>query len=139
MTNTPKRFRLAGMNVAAEVETPSGKGAGDENFPVGSWLIPAPLRPHVAAYYAFARAIDDIADNPALSPDDKIARLDGFADALVNGTGGIAFAKAHKLRTTLAETGIPACHGLDLISAFKQDAVKPRYADWAELIDYCDR
>ncbi len=25
--------------------TPSGKGAGDENFPVGSWLLPARLRP----------------------------------------------------------------------------------------------
>jgi squalene synthase HpnC len=139
MTSAVKASRLAGMNMAAQVETPSGKGAGDENFPVGSWLIPAPLRPHVAAYYAFARAIDDIADNPALSPDDKIARLDGFADALTSGTGGDAFVKAHKLRATLAATGIPARHGLDLISAFKQDAVKPRYATWAELIDYCDR
>src|SRR3546814_19143215 len=50
-----------------EVETPSGKGAADENFPVGSWLLPAALRPHVATYYALARAIDDIADNPALA------------------------------------------------------------------------
>ena len=33
-------------------ETPSGKGAGDENFPVGSWLLPARLRPHVAKFYA---------------------------------------------------------------------------------------
>mgnify|MGYP006177554889 CR=1 FL=1 len=49
---------------AAAVETPSGKGAGDENFPVGSFLIARRLRPHVAANYAFARAIDDIADNP---------------------------------------------------------------------------
>ena len=55
------------------VETPSGKGAGDENFPVGSWLLPARLRPHVATYYRFARAIDDIADNPELAPDDKVA------------------------------------------------------------------
>ena len=47
------------MSMAAEIETPSGKGAGDENFPVGSWLLPNALRPDVAAYYAFARAIDD--------------------------------------------------------------------------------
>ena len=60
------------------VETPSGKGAADENFPVGSFLLPARLRPHVSRYYAFARAIDDIADNPDLAPDDKIARLDRF-------------------------------------------------------------
>ncbi|HSR71672.1 MAG TPA: squalene/phytoene synthase family protein, partial [Kiloniellales bacterium] len=46
------------------IETPSGKGAGDENFPVGSRLLPPALRPHVATFYRFARAIDDIADNP---------------------------------------------------------------------------
>ena len=45
------------------VETPSGKNAAYENFPVGSFLLPAALRPHVAVFYAFARAIDDIADN----------------------------------------------------------------------------
>jgi squalene synthase HpnC len=121
------------------METPSGKGAADENFPVGSFLIPAPLRPHVAAYYAFARAIDDIADNPALPADDKIARLDAFGAALTGGNNDPSYAKAHALRRTLLETGISPRHGLDLISAFKQDAVKPRYENWDELIDYCLR
>ena len=123
----------------AQVETPSGKGAGDENFPVGSWFIPRDLRPHVASYYAFARAIDDIADNPALPAADKIARLDGFAAALKGENTEPVYAKAHALRATLAATGISARHGLDLISAFKQDAVKPRYETWDELIDYCLR
>lgn len=126
-------------SAAAELETPSGKGAGDENFPVGSWLIPRALRPHVASYYAFARAIDDIADNPKLAPADKIARLDGFAAALTGNGSDPAFAKANALRATLLATGISPRHGLDLISAFKQDAVKPRYETWAELIDYCRR
>ncbi|HYN38895.1 MAG TPA: squalene/phytoene synthase family protein, partial [Rhodospirillales bacterium] len=49
------------------------------------------------------------------------------------------FAKAHAMRRCLLQTGIPPRHCLDLISAFQQDAVKGRYADWAELIDYCDR
>ena len=127
------------MDAAARIETPSGKGAGDENFPVGSFLIPPALRPHVAAYYAFARAIDDIADNPALAPDDKIARLDAFGAALTGGNNDPVYAKAHRLRKTLLETGISARHGLDLISAFKQDAVKPRYETWDELVDYCLR
>ncbi|MBT3909226.1 MAG: squalene/phytoene synthase family protein, partial [Rhodospirillaceae bacterium] len=48
-------------DLAIVVETPSGKDAAYENFPVGSWLLPAHLRPHIAAYYRFARAIDDIA------------------------------------------------------------------------------
>ncbi|MFP5368760.1 MAG: squalene/phytoene synthase family protein, partial [Actinomycetes bacterium] len=33
-----------------------------ENFPVASWLLPAAMRPHVAAVYAFARVADDVAD-----------------------------------------------------------------------------
>jgi squalene synthase HpnC len=123
---------------ARTVETPSGKDTAYENFPVGSWLLPARLRPHVAIFYAFARAIDDIADNPALAPEDKIVRLTGFEDALLGRRGDDpAFAKAHRLRTSLAETGVPARHGLDLIAAFKQDAVKLRYRDWDDLMGYC--
>ncbi len=127
------------MDARVKIETPSGKGAADENFPVGSFLIPRALRPHVASYYAFARAIDDIADNPALPSDEKITRLDGFAAALNGAESDPVYAKAHALRRTLQATGISARHGLDLISAFKQDAVKPRYETWDELIDYCLR
>ena len=76
-------------------ETPSGKGAGDENFPVGSLLLPRRLRPHVAIFYAFARAIDDVADNPDLAPEEKVRRLDGFDEALLGQTDDPALAKAH--------------------------------------------
>jgi squalene synthase HpnC len=120
------------------VETPSGKGAADENFPVGSWLLPAALRPHVATYYNFARAIDDIADNPALTPEDKIARLSAFEHALLDpAADSPGLEKASRLRESLAATGVTSARGTDLIAAFKQDAVKLRYADWSELLGYC--
>jgi squalene synthase HpnC len=125
-------------SMAGAVETPSGKGSGDENFPVGSFLLPAHLRPHVACYYAFARAIDDIADNPDLPPQEKIDRLDGFAEALATGQGGPAYAKALTLRASMLETGVPFRHGTDLTIAFKQDAVKGRYRDWEDLMGYCN-
>jgi squalene synthase HpnC len=122
------------------VETPSGKDAAYENFPVGSWLLPAGLRPHVAVFYAYARAIDDIADCPDLSAEEKIARLSGFERAL-RGTGADdpSFAKAHAMRRTLQATGIAPQHCVDLIAAFKQDAVKQRYRDWDDLMAYCDK
>ncbi len=129
------------MATATEpVETPSGKGAGDENFPVGSWLLPARLRPHVARFYAFARAIDDIADNPTLAPKDKVARLDRFERA-VTGTerGDQALVTAYRLRDSLAETGVTARHCVDLIAAFKRDATKLRYDDWDDLMGYCEQ
>jgi squalene synthase HpnC len=119
------------------VETPSGKYADDENFPVGSWLLPKRLRPHVAIFYAFARAIDDIADNPDLAPEEKIARLDGFAAALTGRHGNAGYEKAARLRASLEETGVTPQHGLDLIAAFKQDAIKLRYRHWDDLMGYC--
>lgn len=125
----------------AEVEAPSGKGAGDENFPVGSFLLPARLRPHVARFYAFARAIDDIADSPTLASDEKVSRLDAMETALIGEADPQApgLEKARAIRESLLATGITTRHCQDLISAFKQDAVKRRYENWDALIDYCNR
>ena len=41
------------------------------------------------------------------------------------------------LRAALAARGLDPQHGLDLLTAFRRDAVQTRYADWAELMDYC--
>ena len=128
----------AGGGIVSAIETPSGKGARDENFPVGSCLIAPRLRPHVAKFYAFARAIDDIADNPKLAPDDKIARLSAFDDALVGRNAGRSgLEKAYRIRESCLASGVPLDHCRDLIAAFKQDAIKLRYADWGELMGYC--
>lgn len=122
------------------VETPSGKDAAYENFPVGSWLLPANMRPHIADFYAFARTIDDIADAPDLDAKGKLARLDGFERAILGTNAGDAeFQTGHRMRASLIATGTAERHCLDLISAFKQDAVKSCYDNWAELIDYCLR
>jgi hydroxysqualene synthase len=123
---------------AEAFETPSGKGAADENFPVGSFLLPKRLRPHVAKFYAFARAIDDIADNNALRADDKLRRLDAFEDALYGRKAGEAgLEKAYAIRESCLATGVPLDHCRDLIAAFKQDAIKLRYDDWDDLMGYC--
>jgi squalene synthase HpnC len=128
----------AGDTAPSALETPSGKGAADENFPVGSLLLPAALRPHVMAFYAFVRAADDVADNPALGPDDKIARLRGFAAALTGSAAeAAALPKAVALRASLQATGVSPRHALDLLAAFTQDANKLRYRDWPDLLGYC--
>jgi squalene synthase HpnC len=119
---------------AGAVETPSGKGARDENFPVGSFLIAKDKRPHVMAYYAFARAADDIADNPALPAAEKIARLDAL-EASLRADGPLPTPR--RLALSFAATGVSDSRGRDLLRAFRQDAVKTRYAAFSELIDYC--
>lgn len=115
----------------------ASKGSGGENFPVGSFLLPKALRPHVMRFYAFAREADDIADSPDLPPQEKISRLNAYAQTLQSGHGPVS--TALRLRQSLEETQVTQAHALDLISAFQQDAVKSRYANWVELMEYCNR
>jgi hydroxysqualene synthase len=127
------------QGAAAYIETPTGKGSGDENFPVGSFLLPKALRPHVATYYALARATDDIADNGELSAEDKLARLDRFEKGLTGEIpGDPALEKSYAVLRSAAATGVPVQHAIDLIHAFKQDAVKLRYDSWDDLMGYCN-
>ena len=53
-----------------------------ENFPVASVLVPAPLRPPIAAIYRFARHADDIADEGDAPAGERLAALDALARAL---------------------------------------------------------
>jgi squalene synthase HpnC len=125
---------------AEALETPSGKGRGDENFPVGSFLIRKDLRPHVHAFYRFARNADDIADSPILSADDKVRRLDRMGEILDGASGGAAgddSPSATAMRRSLAQTGTTAQHCHDVLRAFRLDATKLRYRDWDDLMEYC--
>ncbi|MEJ0046168.1 MAG: squalene/phytoene synthase family protein [Rhodospirillales bacterium] len=105
-------------------------------FPVGSWLIDRRLRPHIHAFYNFARNADDIADNPRLPPAERIARLGTMEDVLL-GRRTAGSPTAASLRASLAATGVTPDHARDLLHAFRQDTSKNRYASWPELIDYC--
>ncbi len=55
-------------SVIEDVETWSGKGPQDENFPVGSIIIARKYREPMHRYYTFARNADDIANSSKLSP-----------------------------------------------------------------------
>ena len=123
------------MSGAAQLR--SGKGHRDENFPVASWLIAARHRPAILAFYEFVRVADDIADHAALPADEKIARLDALEASLLGRDDGEPQGVA--LRAILAERALSPQHAQDLLSAFRQDAGKRRYANWDELIDYCAR
>jgi hydroxysqualene synthase len=122
--------------VSGTLDTPSGKHAGTENFPVGSWLIRAELRPHVHAFYNFARTADDIADNPDLVPEEKVRRLARMG-AVLQGDSGVDSPAATAMRGSLAATGVGPEHCLDLLRAFTMDATKLRYRDWDDLMVYC--
>lgn len=113
----------------------SGKGSGDENFPVASWLVAPQHRRPILAFYEFVRIADDIADHATLPASDKLAHLDSLEGTLLGrddvNPAGVT------LRASLAESGLSPQHAQDLLRAFRQDVTKLRYRDWDDLIDYC--
>lgn len=113
----------------------SGKGHRDENFPVASWLIKPALRAPVLAFYRFARAADDIADHATAGAEEKLAHL-GRMEAGLLGEPGTSH-EGEALRAVLREHAVTDQHALDLLEAFRRDVTKRRYADWADLMDYC--
>lgn len=118
------------------------KSRRDENFPVGSLLIPPHLRADVHAYYEFARAADDIADSPDIDPVEKITRLDAMEQVLTGGPTPTDMISAdHEVAATLAlrfqANGLPMNVATDLLVAFRIDAKNETCRSWADLIDYC--
>lgn len=113
----------------------SGKGHKDENFPVASHLIRPRHRAPIMAFYRFARAADDIADNGGASEDAKLAGLDAMRITLLGQSDSEPTALG--LRAVLAERRLDPAHALDLLEAFRRDVTKTRYQSWEALIDYC--
>ncbi len=115
-----------------------------ENFPVASLLCPPRLRPPIAAIYWFARTADDIADEGNATPQARLAalaayRADLMATAAARAPSPRWASVFGRLQPQMAQFGLPVKLLDDLLSAFEQDAVKQRYADEAELLDYCNR
>jgi len=121
------------MTSASELR--SGKTHRDENFPVASWIIHPRHRAVILAFYNFVRTADDIADHATLDANDKLAHLDLLEAELLG--NGDSQPEAVNLRRALAERSMPPRHALDLLTAFKMDVSKLRYANWDELIHYC--
>ena len=121
------------MTIAVNID--ASKTEHGENFPVASALIAPRLRAPILSFYRFARAADDIADHPTLSESEKFVGLDELEDTLLGRVD--AAKKALPLRRVLVEKGLSPTHPLDLLRAFRADVTKRRYADWAELMEYC--
>ena len=119
-----------------------------ENFPVASWLMPSHLRASVAAIYHFARTADDIADEGHASNETRLQQLQGYRASLRalehNDPGQLAGltpnpALFERLGECVSTHQLPWQPFHDLLSAFEQDITVKRYADDAELLDYCSR
>jgi len=116
----------------AEVERLTRKRA--RNFAYGIMVLPRDKRRAIAAIYAFARRVDDVADGD-LPADEKRARLDELAAALDRPPGDDAMLIA--LADARGRFAIPDHALRALVVGGIQDLGQSRYADVDELLGYC--
>src|SRR5439155_13714571 len=106
-----------------------------KNFAYGIMVLPRAKRQAIAAIYAFARRVDDVADGDSPS-EEKRARLEGFRAALEVGAADPVFVA---LRDARERFGIPREPLEALIDGGLQDLEQSTYADFAELRGYCEK
>lgn len=108
-----------------------------ENFPVATRLLPARLRPHFHALYAYCRWADDLGDE-VHDPASALRLLDCWErelDACYDSRPRHPVMVA--LRETIVACDIPAQPFLDLITAFRRDQSVRRYDTLEGVFDYC--
>ncbi len=125
--------RIEARGVAAR--SVGSRNAGSENFPVASRLLSRHHRGPVMAFYRFARAADDVADDPARNTEGKLAILAAFETGLSGGHGAPEAVALHRAMDGDAALTAPA---RDLLAAFRQDARGARYGTWQDLLGYCE-
>lgn len=140
----PARKTLAAPGARFRVDNRRVSVDHYENFPVASLLCPPALRPAVAAIYWFARTADDIADEGDASPSQRLASLAQYRAELQAAVEGRPAAGRWPgvfaaLGPVIHRWKLPVPLLSDLLSAFEQDTRQRRYADRAELLDYCRR
>ncbi|HJQ75621.1 MAG TPA: squalene/phytoene synthase family protein [Gaiellaceae bacterium] len=117
----------------AEVERITRREA--KNFAYGIMLLPREKRRALAAIYAFARAVDDVADGE-LPAAEKCARLEELRAALDEASGDAMFVA---LRDARERFGIPREPLAALVDGGLQDLEQSTYADFAALRGYCEK
>lgn len=112
-----------------------------ENFPVASFLLPAKLRIAIAHLYHFARVADDIADEGDATPEQRKLALKALQHelSLIAAQQTPPSLMMQGLQQQIQQFQLDIQPFEDLLSAFMQDVEVQRYANFAELMQYCRR
>ncbi len=110
-------------------------GAHYENFPVLSVFLPRALRQDIASLYAYCRTVDDLGDEAS---GDRMTLLAAWEEDLGRvWTGVPAHPVLKLLQPTVERHRLERPPFLRLLEANRRDQRQKRYADWADLLDYC--
>ena len=124
---------MSAQEAYAEVERITRREA--KNFAYGIMLLPRAKRQAIAAIYAFARRVDDVADGD-LSPEEKRRKLEELRAALDADPPDPVFVA---LRDARERFGIPREPLAALVDGGLQDIEQSTYADFDALRGYCEK
>ena len=108
------------------------------NFAWGIAVLPRQKRLAVAALYAFARRVDDIADDPELPVQERRRGLEDCRHAVeALPAAPVDDAVLVALADATSRYPVPRSALADLVAGGLMDAERSRYASWEELREYC--
>ncbi|EIV93826.1 squalene synthase HpnC [Frankia sp. QA3] len=130
---TPAPSGATGLSTPAEHLL---RAAPAENFPVSPIVLPAAVRAHFNALYAFSRFVDNIGDEAA---GDRLALLDRLSDDLsvIWAGGEPELGVLRLLARTVRACDLPAEPFERLVEANRQDQRVTRYETFDDLVHYC--
>ncbi len=108
------------------------------NLAAALFWMPKSRRRDMHIFYAFCRMVDDDADDPRLSSEEKHRRLDIWRSALDAPTKEEAPCMG-EMRDLLARRGIDPALPKEIIEGVRMDISPRRYPDFEALKVYCHR
>ena len=109
-----------------------------ENFPTASRLLPARIRPAIAAIYAFARHADDLADEGDAAPETRLKQLDAWATLLERcADEELDHPIFRALGDAIRRFQLDIDQLDSLLIAFRMDVSIHAYSSIEELLFYC--
>ena len=119
---------------SAEAITRSSKS----NFALAFLALPPERRKDLTTFYAFCRVIDDIADEPGPTPDEKARQLAEWSRALGESFVGEP-PLAAEVRALMTKYHLKEALLRELIQGCEMDITPIRNKTWEELRRYCYR
>jgi phytoene synthase len=119
----------------------AASAAGGSNLAIALRVLPQSRRRDMSIFYAFCREVDDLADEPGLSMEERRLGLLRWRKALSSGGTGRQTepARAGALREVLDRRAVPTEWAMEVVLGCEMDLEGAKYRTWEELRNYCYR
>lgn len=112
--------------------------ASKSNLALAFVSLPRERRDDITVFYAWCRVIDDLADDPGPTIEERRTGLDRWREALARPAAGES-SLAAPVRALIAKYQLPIAHFHEIIAGVEMDLDGVSYETWEDLRVYCYR